>query len=250
MLSAPMRGVRRVRRVRFDRFSAFFFMIVVTFALPQESGEFRRALRAADGRLGGEEIRVAHLGIGVAAAAAGMQRLLRVGEKPRLLVCAGFAGGLDARVRTGDLVVADNFSTPELRTRAQALTGGKPHRFFGALVTSENVVETAEAKTALARETGALAVDMETAPVADACHAAGVLLLAVRAISDGASTALPVPFAEWFDLRRQRPRRWGLVKYLMLHPDRVGPFACFLRGLAPARVALADFLVRFLGQPS
>src|SRR5438045_1900171 len=101
-------------RVQKDLLSASFCMTVVTFALPQESGDFRQAIRAAGGRLGGEEIRVVHLGVGPAAAAASAQRLLAE-ESPRMLICAGFAGGLDARVRTGDLVVADNFSAPGLR---------------------------------------------------------------------------------------------------------------------------------------
>jgi adenosylhomocysteine nucleosidase len=224
-------------------------MTVVTFALPQESGEFRQALAGAGGQMGGEEVRVVHLGVGLVAAGESMRRLLGE-ETPRMLICAGFAGGLDMRVRIGDLIVADNFSTPEMRARAQALTGEKPHRFFGQLVTCEAPVETAAAKATLALDTGALAVDMETAAVAEACHTAGVPLLAVRAISDVATTPLPVPFAQWFDLRRQRPRRWTLLKYLVLHPERVSPFAQFLRGLAPARRSLADFLTRFLGQPS
>jgi adenosylhomocysteine nucleosidase len=226
----------------------YFCMTVVTFALPQESGDFRQVLRAAGGRLGGEEIRVAHLGVGPAAASREVRRLLAE-EPPRILICTGFAGGLDARVRIGDLVVADNFSAPELRARAQALTGEKPHRFFGSVVTRDEVVETAAAKAALAFETGALAVDMETASVAEACHAAGVPLLAVRAISDDVTTPLPVPFDEWFDLRRQRPRPWALVKYLLRHPESIRPFTHFVRGLAPARQAMADFLDRYLRQP-
>lgn len=224
-------------------------MTVVTFALPQESGEFRRALRRVGGRLGGEEIRVVHLGVGPVAASVGMRRLL-VRERPRTLICTGFAGGLDARVRTGDLVVADNFSAPELRTRAQALTGEKPHRFFGLLVTRDVPVETVAAKAALAFETGALAVDMETASVAEGCRAAGVPLLAVRAISDGAATALPLPIAAWFDQRRQRPRAWGLLTHLARHPETIRPFVGFVRDLPSTRRALADFLVRFLSQPS
>ena len=224
-------------------------MIVVTFALPQESGVFRKTLRAQRGRLGAHEVRVVHLGVGLAAAADGMQRVL-AGERPKALICAGFGGGLDPRVRVGDLVVADNFSSPELRARAQGLAGEKPHRFFGQLVTRELPAETAEAKAALARETGALAVDMETAVVAAACGAASVPLLSVRVISDAASTPLPVPFEAWFDLRAQSPRRWGLMKYLLQHPQAIGAFANFLRGLPPAHRALADFLVRFLSQPS
>src|SRR5205085_4132407 len=123
-----------------------------------------------------EEIRIVHLGVGPAAAAASVRRLLTE-ERPRAMICTGFAGGLDARVRAGDLVVADNFSAPGLRARAQALTGEKPHRFFGSLVTRDLPVESAAAKAAIALETGALAVDMETAAVADACRAAAVPLL-------------------------------------------------------------------------
>ncbi len=192
---------------------------------------------------------MAHLGIGPAAAALSIERLL-ARKIPRMLICAGFAGGLDARVRVGDLVVADNFSAPELRIRAQALTGEKPPRFFGALVTRDRPVETVASKVALAHETGALAVDMETAAVADACRAAAVPLLAVRAISDSVTTALPVPFEVWFDPARQCPRRWRLLGHLLRHPERVSPFANFLRGLAPARRSLTDFLTRFLAQPS
>ena len=71
-------------------------------------------------------------------------------------------------------------------------------------------------------------------------------MLGVRVVSDSASTPLPVPFAEWFDMRRQRPRKLGLLSYLVRHPDRAGPFADFIRGLGPARRALADLLLRIV----
>lgn len=218
-------------------------MTVVTFALPQESGDFRAALRARGGRIGAEEIRVAHLGVGPAAAGESMQRLLAE-VKPRLLVCAGFAGGLEPRLRVGDLVLAENFTSPEMLDR---VPGGAS---VGALVTQATPIETLAAKAALAMESGALAVDMETAIVAEACRLADVPLLAVRVISDAADTALPVPFEEWFDLVSQSPRRWRLLKYLARHPGQIGPFAQFVRGLGPARRTLADFLVCFFEQSS
>ena len=218
-------------------------MTVVTFALPQESRDFRAALRARGGRFGAEEIRVVHLGIGPAAAGEAMRRLLAE-VKPRMLVCAGFAGGLEPRLRVGDLVLGENFTSPEMLA---CVPGGAA---VGALVTRSAPIETIEAKAALARESGALAVDMETAVVAEACRVAGVPLLAVRAISDAADTALPMPFEEWFDLASQGPRRWRLLKYLACHPGQIRLFAQFVRGLAPARRALTDFLVRFLEQSS
>ncbi len=221
-------------------------MIAVAFALPQESRDFRRALAAAGGRLGLEEIRVVHLGVGPESAAAQAAHLLAE-TRPSRLICAGFAGGLDPRLVTGDLVVAENFSAPEFVARCRKQAEGAGGCFFGGLVSRCVPVESVAEKAALARETGALAVDMETAAVAEACRGAGVPLLAVRVISDPASVPLPVPFAEWFDVRSQRPRRWGLVKFIVRHPRRVGPFADFVRGLAPARRALTDFLLRFVG---
>lgn len=219
--------------------------ILVTFALPQESGDFRKAL--CHGRL--EGVRVEHFGVGPAMAAERIGRLLAV-EKPRLLICAGFAGGLDPRLPVGGLVVADNLSTPEVLLRARAVAPSQPHCLFGSIISRATPVESVADKAALFRETGALAVDMESEAVAAACAAAAVPLLVVRTMSDPAGTPLPVPFADWFDLPGQQPRVFGLLNYLALHPGRIGPFAHFVRGLAPARRALAKFLIAFLEHES
>ena len=219
--------------------------LIVTFAVPQESREFRLALR----RMDRGDIQVEHIGVGPAAAAARMSRLI-ADEKPRLVICTGFAGGLDPRLAIGDLVVAENLSTPEwvARIRSEG-SEGSPERppAFGAVVSRALPVESVADKTALARETGALAVDMESEAVAEACRAAAVPLLVVRVISDPAGTPLPVPFGDWFDIVGQQPRVLGLLQYLACHPGRIGPFAHFVRGLAPARRAVADFLVHCIG---
>jgi adenosylhomocysteine nucleosidase len=213
-------------------------MIVVTFALPQESRDFRRRLDPA------APVRVTHCGVGPEAAARHAARILT--DRPEALIAAGFAGGLDPALRVGDVVVAANFSDPALLARAREIGGAH----FGPFAGAEQPVESVEAKAALARATGALAVDMETAAISAACAHAGAPLLAVRAISDPAGAPLPVPFAEWFDLARQRPRPVRLVAYLIRHPRRIAPFSRFVRGLAPARRALAEFLVRVISEPA
>ena len=162
------------------------------------------------------------------------------------MISGGFAGGLDPELATADLVIAENLSTPEVLARVRSRTPPTPRCRFGAVVSRAETIETVAAKAGLHRETGALAVDMESETVAVACRAAGVPLLVVRTISDAADAPLPVPFAEWFDLQRQVPRKFGLVKHLLFHPGRIGPFAGFVRGLAPARRTLAEFLLRFL----
>ena len=234
-------------------------MIAVTFALPQESRDFRHVLRHAAavgaaahplllGNIGIEEVLVGHTGVGPAAAAESLAALL-AGHRPRMLISTGFAGGLDPRLATGDLLIATNFSTPALVAKSRALLAGDPHAFFGALTSQPQVAASVAEKSALAAATGALGVDMETASIAAACARAGVPLLAVRAISDSAREPLPVPFAEWFDLAAQRPRPLALVRWLARHPAQISPFARFVRGLTPARHAFTRFVSAVIRAP-
>ncbi len=215
--------------------------IFVTFALPEESRDFRKAIDQQPQ----PNIRVEHFGVGPAMAAKRVNSLL-AGPKPRLLVCAGFAGGLDPKLRSGDLVVAENLSSPEVLDRVRMVVPVATPFVFGSILSRTLPVESVADKAALFRETGAFAVDMESEAVAAACRAAGVPLLVVRTISDPADAALPVPFGDWFDLEGQRPRIPGLLQYLATHPSHIFPFAKFVRGLAPARQALTKFLFQVL----
>lgn len=229
-------------------------MIALTFAMPQESRGFRAVLQRRDplepggiGRatLGGTEIVVTHTGIGSDAASEAVAALLRA-HTPTLLVAAGFAGALDPRLRVGDLVVATNYSHPESLARAGQRWAGASHVFFGPLTTAARPLETCEGKTQLARETGALAVDMETSAIAAACQTGGIPLLALRAISDSANTPLPVPFSVGYDLVAQRPRPFEVARHLLAHPAAAFPLARFIRDLAVARAALTTGLVAIL----
>lgn len=215
--------------------------ILVTFALPQESQDFRRATRKRNDLA----VQVEHFGVGPAMAGERIGHLLKT-AKPRLVVCAGFAGGLDPKLGVGDLVVGENLCSEEILVRARDIASSQAGVSVGRIVSGASAVETVNDKTALFQKTGALAVDMESEAIAAACRAAGVPLLVVRTISDPAGDDLPVPFANWFDIEKQRPNVPGLLKYLALHPGRIGPFARFVRGLVPARQALAEFIVCFL----
>ena len=233
-------------------------MIAVIFALPEESRDFRRALHDTvvedDWTRGflsdagdAEEIRVTHTGVGSVSAAAKIGDLLS-GDRPRVVISAGYAGGLDPRLKISDLLLATNFSSPELVALCRTSGGGRRRApVFGWLTSQAAAVESVADKAALACETGAHAVDMETEAIAAACGAAGVPLLSVRAISDPASQPLPVPFERWFDLERQRPRPLALAGYLACQPSQIAPFARFVRGLSPARLALTGYLIELLG---
>ncbi len=203
--------------------------IAVTFARGEESGAFRRkltgvrkgrcgALSAWRGTLGKIAVTVIHHGIGPEAAARAIRELL-AHEKPSKVISAGFAGGLDPALGVGDTLTAD-FANAKILSRALP-------------------IETPAEKIAAFRETGARLVDMETATLAEACVAAGVPLVSVRAVSDSAHQFLPVPFDAWFDLRRQRARPFALVLHLLRHPSHIAPFARFVSRLPQVAEALA-----------
>lgn len=202
----------------------------MTFARPEESGAFRRrlggirkgrcgALAAWRGSIGKIAVTVIHHGIGPASAGSAIRELLSH-EKPCKVISAGFAGGLDPALRVGDTLTAD-FGNAKILSRALP-------------------IETPAEKIAAFRETGARLVDMETATLAEACTAAGVPLVSVRAVSDAADQFLPVPFDAWFDTRRQRARPLALMLHLLRHPAHIAPFARFISRLPRVAAALAQ----------
>ena len=228
--------------------------VIVTFALPDESRSFvkllsdRERLKAPGspmvvGGLDGKMIAVVHTGVGDTAA--GRQRfkatIAAAATPVKRVVSAGYAGALQPGLAVGDLVLAANRSDPDLATSARRLLADEPLH-VGALVTKSSMAETAKAKAALGKMTGALAVDMETGWIASVCAWAGVPLLSLRVISDAADQDFPVPGRILFDAVRQRPRYLALPAWLAVHPGRIGPFVRFVRGLGPARERLAHAL--------
>ncbi len=208
--------------------------VVVTFAVPDESRAFAGVSERGP-------VLTVHTGVGDTPG--GRRRLERVLEEdePRLVISAGYAGALRTDLRVGDLVFGENFSDPGLLAAARTLLADEPCH-VGLFLTQDTVAETAAAKAALHAATGALAVDMETAWIAEACSRAGVPLLALRVVSDAAGQSFPVPNAVLFDAARQRPRYVALPAWLGLHPWRIVPFVRFVRGLRPARTRLGRAL--------
>jgi len=172
----------------------------IVFALATEADAFaglvadatRRegALSFQEGMLGDRRVAWVVGGAGMAAAARAT-RLLLDGHRPRTLVSAGFAGGLDPALARGRAVVAGRSLREALEPidlLAWSIPGASP---VGAIVTVEAVVATRAAKGALHAATGAAIVDMETRAVAAAAAAADVPCLSVRVVSDAADDELP-----------------------------------------------------------
>ena len=226
-------------------------MIVLSFALPEESkdivrlvAEARRsgstALPIITGILAGRQVVIVHSGMGMKSASATVGAFLEKHD-PSLWIAAGFGGALAPELRIGDIVAVRNFSDPAHFAEIASLPVHS-----GTLITTKEVIETAVQKAGLARHTGAIAVDMETAAIHRLCTARDIPMLAFRAISDTAAQDLPVPAAVWFDTARQRPRPLPLLLYLATHPARILPFARFVRGIGFARSSLTSFLIQAL----
>jgi adenosylhomocysteine nucleosidase len=226
-------------------------VIALSFALPEESQGIVRGLAGATrsgpaalpviaGTLAGRDTVIVHSGMGMASATDRIESFLEA-HSPSLWIAAGFGGGLSPELRVGDIVSVQNFSDPALLAAIAALPA-RP----GVLITTKEVIETAGKKKDLARHTGAIVVDMETAAIHRLCAARGIPMLAIRAISDTACQDLPVPAAVWFDMASQRPRPFPLVLHLATHPGRIAPFVRFVRGIGHARASLTAFLLAAL----
>lgn len=176
----------------------------IVFALAIEADAFER--RATDrvewrgpggvvleGTVAG--VRVAWCVSGVGGPAAARAAALMIdGHRPRRLVSAGFAGGLDPALPRGCLVRPAAVTTEQAGTRIPLAHAGA-----GAaeplVVSVTEVVATVAAKRALAARTGAAIVDMETHAIATVAATAGLLCLGVRVVSDDASQTLPAEVA-------------------------------------------------------
>ncbi|HTQ38960.1 MAG TPA: hypothetical protein VMJ32_08025 [Pirellulales bacterium] len=151
---------------------------------------------AWQGGLKGRGVVIVHSGVGQKNAAMATAALI-VGHKPRWVISAGLAGGLQADVNRGDIVMPDCILGEDGRRLAidfhispqqQAAT---PGLHVGPLLTIDRVAFKAAEKLQLGQRHGALAVDMETLAVAEECRREKQRFLAVRVVSDPVDEELP-----------------------------------------------------------
>ncbi len=115
---------------------------------------------------------------------------------PSAILSFGVCGALDPGLRVGDLVVADGVAIGDTRLAADAIWTAKlrsalPLAQRGDIAGGDVIVDSPEAKSALRRASGAVAVDMESHAVARAASNIGIPFAVVRAVSDTADRALP-----------------------------------------------------------
>ncbi len=177
----------------------------VVFALGIEAGGFTSLLAnptprtqcggffVSEGRLDDRRVVIVRSGPGRRRAAAATEALLDE-HRPAVVVSAGFAGGLDPRLRRGDIVLAERIldetgrQCPIDLAALPLVAASGAH--VGCLLTVDRIICSAEEKRALGERHTALAADMETMAVAEVCRRRQTPFLAVRVISDAADDDL------------------------------------------------------------
>ncbi len=180
----------------------------IVMALAIEAGHFSDSLKRVrkytahshaviEGELGGKIVALILTGPGKAAARHGTEVLI-AGHRPRWIVSAGFAGGLDPALARNDLVIPGEVIDGDgnaltIDSPIQELPGVK--RMQGRLITVDRLIARPTEKADLRQLHGADLVDMETSPVALLARDRAVRFLAVRVISDDADAELPAEVA-------------------------------------------------------
>lgn len=169
---------------------------------------------------------IAYSGAGPINAANAAHSLLEKGAQR--LMSWGCAAGLASSLKPGDLLIPTriiaedrnyavdhNWATETIRTLASILPVHKGHLF-----TSDALVSDSREKQRIHQQSQTMALDMESAAIADAASQAQVPFLAIRAIADPVEMNLPqaVQHALNPDGRVEMPK---LLRYLLLHPAEI-----------------------------
>jgi adenosylhomocysteine nucleosidase len=179
---------------------------LICFALKEEAAPFRKI---AGGWRRDHPVSILLTGIGRQNAEKSVREFLAA-NLPELVLTCGFAGGLNPDLKLGDVVFEIHFCSSR-RESAQIETGeksepidigcyeikdklliagAKPVKFFCA----ERIASTVAEKKKLRAETGADAVEMESAAIQAVCREFGIPCATVRVISDTAGEDLPLDF--------------------------------------------------------
>jgi adenosylhomocysteine nucleosidase len=131
--------------------------------------------------------------VGIGLRGAHLAERLAHRPSPSLIVSAGACGALAPDLVPGGLVVPEVVIGPEGERHSTAATAGLARE--GCLLSTGELVATPAAKARLWMQTGARAVDMESATIVQWARGRGVAVAVVRAVADTARDVLPADLA-------------------------------------------------------
>ncbi len=184
-------------------------------------------------------------GIGYESALLAAKKLssLKVGA----LVSWGVAGAIDRSVNSGDIVLANTIINENNR---YSVSKGWLNRVSGQLqsaslfatadiTSSKNMCASIADKQHLLQKTGALAVDMESAAIAEIAAINNLDLLVIRAISDNADTAIPEAVLKHTNNLGQ-PRIFNFMRSCILKPGQIPEIASLATGYKKGLASLSS----------
>jgi adenosylhomocysteine nucleosidase len=225
--------------------------LLICFALKEEAAPFRKIAAGKPG------LAVIITGIGRRNAETSVRDFLAA-SSPDLVFTCGFAGGLNPDLKLGEVIfeLADAPLAPSLSPpggeRVSARTGeglsskllaagGKPVKFFCA----DRIATTVAEKKKLRGETGADAVEMESAVIRAVCQERGIPCATVRVISDTANEDLPLDFNVL--AKPDQSLDYGkLFLAIAKSPGKLGALMQLQKQTRLAAERLAEVLVRIL----
>jgi adenosylhomocysteine nucleosidase len=186
---------------------------------------------------------VAVSGVGHMAAADSARALIEAGATA--LVSWGMAGGLDPELLAGAVCLPSvvisaegaHFATdPHWRELVRSAIHGHRTVVHGTLLTTLHAIDRVDAKRTAFRETGAVAVDMESTAIAAVAATRGVPFLAIRVIVDSAADSLP-PSVVAASAAGQ-VRKAHLIRGLLRSPADIAPLLRLAKRYRAATQAL------------
>lgn len=219
------------------------------------------AFRGCYGNLGGKEIALVETGIGVRRSRQTARKALEVISGVDVAILTGVAGALAGDLKTGQIVLATKVmmrgedeaglaqiidTSPDwFEVFSAALNSAKIGFTVGPILTSSRTLATAAEKNLAAKQTGAIAVDMESASIALEMTQRGLPFVCVRAILDSATQ--DVVGARLAD-EEGNVRTGAAVRALLTNPAMVVGVYRLLRDLKFAANSLSYVLAEALRQ--
>lgn len=238
-------------------------MLVITSAMKQETDQVLACLTGTTdaagtcpawrGEYAGGPVTAVCTGVGREAVTAVLRETL-MEEGITALISAGFAGGLTADLKTGDIVISEATLTEsedgrytadeDLLQRAErARSGDGPRVARGTAVTVPEVAGDLAVKRALRERTGADICEMEDYWAARLAAERKIPFISVRVIIDELATDVS-DFTALVNLRETGPARAAC--FFLSRPRRLALALRAWRQLRTARASLRQYLQLFL----
>ena len=210
---------------------------LICFALKEEAAPFHKIAAQRPG------VFTVIVGIGRQNAEKSVRSFL-ASNSPELVLTCGFAGGLNPDLKLGDVIFELSTLNIQLSTRLLA-AGAKSAKIFCA----DRIATTVAEKKALRAETGADAVEMESAAIHAVCAERGIPCVTVRVISDTADEDLPLDF----NALAKADKRIDFGKLFLAiakSPGKIGALMALQKKTRLAAERLAAVLSKILQPPT